>query len=179
MSIKCQLHGIIPPLVTPLDNEDSLNIEMLHKLIDHIITGGVNGVFILGTTGEAPSLSLSLKKEVIAETCNYIGHQIPVLVGITDTSWTESLILARAAANSKAEAVVASVPFYYPINQDDLYTYIKKLAETVSLPVYLYNMPSCTKTVFEIELNLPRRGSSAAGVSIFGREPGTDRFGFS
>ena len=151
MSFKFQLHGIIPPLATPLDNEDALNVERLHQLIDHIIAGGVNGVFVLGTTGEAPSLSLSLKKEIIAETCRYIDHKIPVLVGITDSSWTESLIQAKTAAHNKADAVVASSPFYYPISQDDLYAYIKRLADEVPLPLYLYNIPGCTKTVFEIE----------------------------
>ena len=146
-----QLNGIIPPLVTPLQGDGTLDIEMLHRLINHVVEGGVNGLFILGTTGEAPSLSESLKREMIAETCRYIDHQVPVLVGITDTSWTDSIALAKIAATHQATGLVTSTPFYFPLSQNDLFEYIKKLTDEVSLPLYLYNMPSCTKTVFEIE----------------------------
>ena len=142
--------GIVPPLVTPFKNDGSLDTASLYRIIDHIISNGVNGLFILGTTGEAPSLSHSLRKELISATCNYVKQRIPVLVGITDTSLGESAALADHAMHCGATAVVVSPPFYFPIRQEELLEYIQKLASLVNLPIYLYNMPNCTKTAYEI-----------------------------
>jgi len=76
-----QYYGIIPPMVTPLEDWDKLDYQGIEKLINHILKGGVHGLFILGTTGEAPSHQL--KKEVIKRTLDQVGTKVPVLVGIT------------------------------------------------------------------------------------------------
>ena len=78
-----QFHGIIPPMVTPLEDWDTLDNQGIEKLINHILKGGVHGLFVLGTTGEAPSLSHQLRKEVIKRTLEQVGTKVPVLVGIT------------------------------------------------------------------------------------------------
>ena len=78
-----QFHGIIPPMVTPLKDWDTLDNQGIEKLINHILKGGVHGLFVLGTTGEAPSLSHQLRKEVIKRTLDQVGTKVPVLVGIT------------------------------------------------------------------------------------------------
>ena len=78
-----QYYGIIPPMVTPLEDWDKLDYHGIEKLINHILKGGVHGLFILGTTGEAPSLSHQLRKEVIKRTLDPVGTKVPVLVGIT------------------------------------------------------------------------------------------------
>ena len=80
--MKLPLKGIIPPIVTPLLSDNEIDVQGLEKLIEHIITGGVHGVFLLGTTGEAPNLSYKLRKEFIAKACAIINKRIPVLVGI-------------------------------------------------------------------------------------------------
>lgn len=114
-----------------------------------MIEGGVHGVFILGTTGESSSLSFALKKQLIDATCNIIGGRIPVLVGITECSFQESLNLALLAKSSGADAVVAAPPFYMNIGQEELLNYYSRLADEVSLPLILYNMPSHTKIAIE------------------------------
>ena len=78
--------GIIPPLITPLTDRDTLDVEGLERLLTRIIDGGVSGIFALGTTGEAPSLSYRLRRELIEHTCKVVNGRVPVLVGITDTS---------------------------------------------------------------------------------------------
>jgi dihydrodipicolinate synthase/N-acetylneuraminate lyase len=78
-----QYHGIIPPMVTPLEDWDKLDYQGIEKLINHILKGGVHGLFVLGTTGKAPSLSHQLRKEVIKRTFDQVGTKVPVLVGIT------------------------------------------------------------------------------------------------
>lgn len=145
------LRGIIPPLVTPLLAQDTLDAAGLERLIEHVLDGGVNGLFILGSTGEAPSLSYDLRRELIRRACTQAAGRVPVLVGITDTSFTESVKLAEAACASGAQALVVSAPYYFPAGQDELLEYLAHLVPALPLPVYLYNMPGYTKLSFAPE----------------------------
>lgn len=143
------LRGIIPPMVTPLLERDSLDVAGLERLIEHILAGGVHGLFILGTTGEAPSLSYRLRFELIERVCAQVNQRVPVLVGITDTSFVESVNIARKAGDAGARAVVLAPPYYFPAGQAELLEYLKHLTAEVPLPLFLYNMPRYTKAIFE------------------------------
>lgn len=145
------LEGIVPPLITPLLGRDELNHAGLERLLEHTINGGVHGLFILGTSGEAPSLSYRLRRELIASACKLVAGRLPILVGITDTSLVEALGVARAAADAGAQAVVASTPYYFPSGQPELLGFFKQLILQLPLPLYLYNMPMMTKTPFDPE----------------------------
>lgn len=147
-SIK-NLRGIVPPLITPLTDVDTLDIAGLERLIEHVIAGGVSGLFILGTTGEFSSISYRLRRELIERTCKLVDGRIPVLVGITDTSIVESLQLAQKAAECGADALVAAPPYYYGAAQPELIEYYESLARKVPLPLYLYNMPVHTKVMID------------------------------
>lgn len=149
MSLSTPFHGIIPPLITPLNADYSLDIPSLEKLLSHVIDGGVHGVFILGTTGESSSLSFAVKNQLIEATCKFVAGRIPILVGITDCSFQESLNLASLAKSAGADAVVAAPPFYMNIGQEELLNYYTRLADEVRLPLILYNMPSHTKIAIE------------------------------
>ncbi len=138
-------------MVTPLEDQDKLDNKGIERLIEHLIEGGVHGLFILGTTGEAVSLSYRLRFELIERVCKQVSGRIPVLVGITDTSLSESLRMADMAARSDADAVVAAPPYYFTPTQDELRAYFNSLAEELPLPLFLYNMPSHTKIQFETE----------------------------
>ncbi|MDF2157274.1 4-hydroxy-tetrahydrodipicolinate synthase [Algoriphagus sp. CAU 1675] len=151
MDLPKPFRGIIPPLITPLLADLSLDQTSLEKILEHVIAGGVDGVFILGTTGEAPSLSKQLKKELIQATGEMVNGRIPVLVGITDCSFEESLDLAEYARKAGANALVATTPFYMKIGQDELVNYFQKLADAVDLPLFLYNMPSHTHLSIAVE----------------------------
>ena len=145
------LRGIIPPLVTPLEDRDTLDAAGLERLIEHILAGGVHGLFILGTTGEAPSLSYRLRYELIERVCGQVKGRVPVLVGITDTSFVESVNIAGKAREAGAQAVVLAPPYYFPAGQAELLEYLRHLTPELPLPVFLYNMPSYTKLVYEPE----------------------------
>ncbi len=147
-SIK-NLKGIVPPIITPLKDIDTLDVEGLERLIEHIVAGGVSGIFVLGTTGEFSSLSYRLRYELVERTCKQVAGRVPVLVGVTDTSIIESENLARKAADFGAEAVVAAPPYYYATGQPELIEYFEKLADRMPLPLYLYNMPVHTKVMIE------------------------------
>ena len=143
--------GIIPPVITPLSDRDTLDIEGLERLIEHMISGGVHGLFVLGTTGEGPSLSYRLRGEVIQHACRITENRIPVFVGVTDTSIVESIRLSEVAAEAGAQATVLATPYYFPAGQTELTQYINHIVPELALPVMLYNMPSMTKLWFEAE----------------------------
>ena len=138
-------------MITPLRGRDELDVTGLERLIEHILAGGVSGLFILGTTGEGPSLSYQLRRELIQRACKQVNRRVPILVGITDTSFVESVNVARSAADSGADAVVVAPPYYLPEAQPELQEYLEHLIPELPLPVYLYNMPALTKVYFELD----------------------------
>ena len=118
------LCGIIPPLVTPLKDNETLDIESLERLIEHLIAGGVHGLFILGTTGEEQSLSYDVRKQMIKESCRINKGRLPLLACIT------------------------APPYYFATGQPELAQFYEELVPQLSLPVFLYNMPSHVKVSF-------------------------------
>ena len=145
------LRGIIPPMATPLLDSDTLDVEGVGRLVEHILAGGVGGLFIMGTTGEGPSLPHRLRRELIEQTCRIVAERTPVLVGVTDTSPSESLSLAAKAADCGAAAIVVAPPCYFPASPADILEYLRHLAAASPLPAFLYNIPSHTKLAFSPE----------------------------
>jgi 4-hydroxy-tetrahydrodipicolinate synthase len=145
------LRGIIPPLVTPLLDAHTLDAVALRHLVEHMIAGGVHGIFALGTTGEGPALSYRLRREVIETTCRAVAGRVPVLVAISDTCIEESLALGNWAVECGADALVVAAPYYFAVSQNDLYRVVETLSSQLPLPLYIYNMPSLTKAFFEPE----------------------------
>ena len=146
-----KIQGIIPPIVTPLVAPDQMDHKGLERLIEHVIKGGVHGIFILGTTGEAPSLSYRLRYELVERACKQVAGRLPVMVGVTDTAFSESVKLANFAQKNGADAVVLAPPYYFTASPDELREYIADLMKEISIPLYLYNMPSMTKTMLDAE----------------------------
>lgn len=158
------LKGIIPPMITPLTKEGNIDNNGLKRLIEHLISGGVHGIFILGTNGEAPSLSYELRKELIKNACDIIDGRVPVLVGISDTCLECSLEMAKYSKDSGADAVVVAPPYYFPISQEEFIDYLEGLVPRLPLPFILYNMPSCTKLSISLETVKKARELGALGI---------------
>ncbi|MHC4338113.1 MAG: dihydrodipicolinate synthase family protein [Planctomycetota bacterium] len=161
--LPAPLRGIVVPMITPLSDRDTVDAEGLKRLIEHILAGGVNALFILGTTGEGPSLSYRLRQEVIERTCEHVAGRVPVLVGITDTAFAGSVDVACKAKDAGAQALVLAHPPYFPAAQPEILSYLEHLAPELPLPVFLYNMPSHTKLVFEPKT--VRAAADIAGVA--------------
>lgn len=147
-----RFYGIIPPLATPLVDRDTLDVAGLERLIEHVLAGGVHGLFVLGTTGEGPALPPAVRRGVVERTVKQVAGRVPVLVGISDTVLADSLALARFSAESGAAAVVAATPYYFPAGQEPLERWCRALVAGLSLPLVLYNMPEMVKVVLEPEL---------------------------
>jgi 4-hydroxy-tetrahydrodipicolinate synthase len=151
-------------MVTPLDQDLHLDREGLERLIEHLIKGGVHGIFILGTTGEAPNLPYSVRAELIERTCKLVGSRVPIIVGITDTSYQDALHMAAKSYECGALAVVAAPPYYFQVGQADLLHYFKRMASDSPLPLFLYNAPLNTR----LWIDVPTAIEAAAEPNIVG-----------
>lgn len=147
MTIK----GIIPPMVTPLTSDTELDVEGTIKLTEHLIAGGVHGLFVLGTTGEAQGINYQMRYDFVELVCRQSAGRLPVLVGITDTCLEESIKLAEHAKRCGAVGVVAAVPYYFGPSQVEAVEYFTALADSVPLPLYLYNIPSRVKMNIDVD----------------------------
>ena len=146
-----KFYGVIPPMVTPLAEDGGLDVEGVPRLVEHILAGGVHGLFLLGTTGEATDLPYAVRRELVQRVCGQVGGRVPVLVGITDTVIDESLRLAEYAADCGANALVAAPPYYFAAGQPELVDYYRNLADRLPLPLFLYNMPAQVKVSIDVQ----------------------------
>jgi 4-hydroxy-tetrahydrodipicolinate synthase len=162
--MQLPLKGIIPPMITPLKSNDELDSAGVERLIEHIMEGGVHGLFLLGTNGEGPSLSYRLKKEFVKLSCEIVKGRIPVLVGITDSSFSGAMDMAEYSKSVGADSVVVAPPFYFPANEAEMINYVEKLAAATPLPFVLYNMPMHTKINLTIPTILRARELGCIGV---------------
>lgn len=167
------LRGVITAMVTPLDQDLNLDQQGLERLVEHLIAGGVHGIFILGTTGEAPNLPFDVRFAVIEQTCKLAGTRVPVIVGITDTSHKDAIRMAAKSYECGALAVVAAPPYYFQVGQADLLQYFKRLAIESPLPLFLYNAPLNTHHWLEVETVIQLAGeTNVAGLKDSGLKMG-------
>ena len=147
-----EFHGIIPPAITPLTQENEIDIGGLERLLEHMLRGGVHGIFVLGTTGEGPALGHWQQETMIRESVRIIRGRVPVLVGISSSSFRDSVDLADFAKKAGASASVAAPPYYFSLGDPELVDYYRSLAEETELPLFIYNMPSMTKVYLRPKL---------------------------
>ncbi|MRI01207.1 dihydrodipicolinate synthase family protein [Kriegella sp. EG-1] len=162
--MKLPLKGIIPPMITPLLENRELDSIGLKNIIEHLIEGGVHGIFLLGTNGEGPSLSYRIRKQLITEACEIINNRVPVLVGITDTSLDATLDIANFSKDVGVDVLVVAPPYYFPISEEEMVEYLEVLIPLLPLPFLLYNIPSCTKLHLGVNIVKKARELGAIGV---------------
>ena len=143
--------GIIPPILTPLTDQGQFDPEGMDRLVEHIISGGVSGLFALGTTGEAAALGIETRKRVLEHICRAASGRVPVLAGVSDTALPDVTAYANHAAEAGAGAVVVLPPYYLPVNQAELFDFFAAVAAASPLPVFIYNIPSIVRVEIEPE----------------------------
>ena len=164
MMMELPIRGIIPPVVTPLLNDNELDEPGVENLINHILEGGVHGIFLLGTTGEATSLRYKLREKFVKLACRLVNKKVPVLVGITDTSFDGSIEMAHFCKDAGADVVVVAPPYYFPISQHEMRCYLDDLVPRLPLPFLLYNIPSHTKLHMNIKTVRHAKELGALGI---------------
>ncbi|MBQ7206414.1 MAG: dihydrodipicolinate synthase family protein [Lentisphaeria bacterium] len=150
--MKKRIEGIVPPVVTPLKTDGTLDRGALCRHHEYLIKNRVAGLFVLGTTGEGPALPQKIKEETIVRTVENCNRRVPVLVGISADNLQDYLDLADFAARSGADGVVAAPPCYLPLENRELLEFYRILGAEQPLPVYVYNMPAMTKILMPPEL---------------------------
>jgi 4-hydroxy-tetrahydrodipicolinate synthase len=136
--------GVIVPMITPFNEDLSLDITSVRRILDTFIEANVS-VFILGTTGESVSISEKQKLMLVKTTCEYLNGEIKIYAGISGNCLSESIDQAKFFFQLGVNAVVAHLPFYYPMGSDQMLRYFEQLADNVNCPLILYNIPSTTK----------------------------------
>lgn len=139
--------GLIPPMISPLSPDGTVDSGGLTAHVERLITGGVDGLFVLGTSGEGPLLDAARTHEIIAKTVEASAGRVPVLAGILEPSTPRALEAARSAADCGADAVVATTPYYVEADDYGIHDHFLQLADRLPLPLILYNIPSKTHHV--------------------------------
>lgn len=137
-------HGSIVALVTPMQSNGSIDLDCLRKLLDWHLESKTDGIVILGTTGESPTVEFKEREEVIKTTLDQIGGQIPVIAGTGANSTKEAVHLTRHAMELGVDGCLLVTPYYNKPTQEGLYQHFKTVAEAVAVPQILYNVPSRT-----------------------------------
>jgi 4-hydroxy-tetrahydrodipicolinate synthase len=136
-----QLKGIIPPVATPMQANEDLDLPRLRWFIDHLIAEGVHGIFVLGTNSEFYALDEREKQEVIATAVQHVRGRVPVFAGTGAETTREAVRLTRMAEREGAEGVSVITPYFVNPSQQEIYDHYRRIAENTSLPVILYNNP--------------------------------------
>ncbi|NOY57649.1 MAG: dihydrodipicolinate synthase family protein [Calditrichaeota bacterium] len=141
-----RVHGIVVPVITPLNEDESIDESSLHKIINYLLDAGVHGIFVNSTTGEGVCLSDSDRKKALKIIVNAVNGTVPVYASISDTGTKRALWNLKEAEDIGADIAVAHPPFYYPPNsQDELDKYYEQIARVAAIPVMLYNIPFTTQ----------------------------------
>ena len=133
--------GVIPPVVTPFTAEGEVDLDSLDKVVEHLIAGGVDGLFALGSSGEVAYLTDAQREAVIERVVKTAAGRVPVLAGAIDTTAHRVIDQARRAVALGAEAIVATCPFYALNDTEEIKAHFRAIAEAIDVPVFAYDVP--------------------------------------
>jgi 2-dehydro-3-deoxy-D-pentonate aldolase len=139
-----KFRGVFPPVCTMFDQDGGFDWFANESLCDHLIERGVNGLLFLGSTGEFSSLTIKERKTFAAKMTSYVDGRVPVLIGVGSSSLKETIELSKHAEQSGASGVLVVSPYYWKFTEDQLFDYFITVAESITIPVLLYNIPLLT-----------------------------------
>jgi len=138
------LTGSLVAIVTPMLEDGALDIGRFNSLIDWHIAEGTQGIVVVGTTGESPTVSFDEHKELIRIAVEHVAGRVPVIAGTGANSTAEAIELSESAKHSGAQFSLSVVPYYNKPTQEGMYRHFRAIAEAVDLPMILYNVPGRT-----------------------------------
>lgn len=156
------IHGSIPALVTPMNDDGSIAWDAYKNLIEWHIQEGTHGICVVGTTGESPTVTVEEHCQLIDVAVKVANKRIPIIAGAGGNSTAEAIALAQFAKKSGADATLQVVPYYNKPTQEGLYQHFKAIAQAVALPVILYNVPG--RTVADMSNDTILRLSQVPGI---------------
>lgn len=148
------LSGVIPPVCTPLTPGREVDTGSLTRLLDHLLTGGVDALFVLGSTSEVAYLRDAERATVLDTVVGHVAGQVPVLAGVIDMTTPRVIDHVRTAVGAGVDGVVATAPFYTRTHPAEIRTHFRLLAEAAGVPVYAYDLPVSVHTKLDTALLL-------------------------
>lgn len=148
---KQKLRGSIAPVVTPFKKDGSLDLDTLTNLIDWHIESGSHGISVTGTTGEPSSLTIEERVQVMEVAMKAVNGRVPFVPGTGSTNHDETLYLTKKAEELGVDAALVIVPYYNKPSQHALYKHFKAVADSVNIPIIIYNIPGRTATNLEVK----------------------------
>src|ERR671919_3090173 len=154
--------GSLVAIVTPMREDGRLDLERFKQLIDWHVAEGTDGIVVVGTTGESPTVSFDEHKDLIRIAVQHSRGRIPVIAGPGGTSTAEAIELTESARKAGATACLSVVPYYNKPTQEGLYRHFSKIAQTVDLPMIMYNVPG--RTVADMQTDTVLRLAQVPGI---------------
>ena len=154
--------GSLVAIVTPMHEDGGLDIARFRKLIDWHVAEGTDGIVVVGTTGESPTVDFDEHKELIRIAVEHAKGRIPVIAGTGGNSTAEAIELTESAKRAGATACLSVVPYYNKPTQEGLYRHFAKVAQTVDIPMLLYNVPG--RTVADMQNDTVLRLAQLPGI---------------
>jgi 4-hydroxy-tetrahydrodipicolinate synthase len=154
--------GSLVAIVTPMHEDGRLDLGTFKKLIDWHVAEGTDGIVVVGTTGESPTVDFDEHKELIRVAVQHSRGRIPIIAGTGGNSTAEAIELTASAKENGATACLSVVPYYNKPTQEGLYRHFRKIAETVDLPMIVYNVPG--RTVADLQNDTVLRLSQVPGI---------------
>jgi 4-hydroxy-tetrahydrodipicolinate synthase len=140
--------GVFPPIVTPLDERERLDVPSFERQLNRLLDAGVHGIYLLGSSGEWVTLRESVRRDVVQTARRLVGDRVPIICCVMDTSTERVLDNIAWVADEGVNAVATTPPFYYlPFANDDIVAFFEKVADGCDLPLFIYNIPSTTKVM--------------------------------
>ena len=146
--------GSIVALVTPMQENGSVDYDALRRLIDWHVAEGTDCIGVVGTTGESPTVSVEEHCEIIRVSVEHAKGRVPIMAGTGGNSTAEAIELSRFAQQVGADCTLSVVPYYNKPSQEGIYQHFKKIAEAVDVPMVLYNVPGRTVADMQVETTL-------------------------
>lgn len=150
--------GVIPPVITPLTTDGELDVASYAAVLERLIDAGVDGLFLLGSSGEAAFSTDARRREILAEGMRIVDGRVPVFAGVIDTQTERVVAQARTAQELGVDALVATAPFYALGGPEVVERHFRVIRERVDLPLFAYDIPVCVHTKLEAAMLL-RLGS--------------------
>lgn len=156
------IQGSLVAIVTPMHEDGRLDFDTYRQLIEWHIAEGSNGIVAVGTTGESPTVNVQEHSELIRVAVDTVKGRVPVIAGTGGNSTAEAIELTAYAKKVGADATLQVVPYYNKPTQEGLYRHFKAVAESVDLPVILYNVPG--RTVADLANDTTVRLAQVPGI---------------
>jgi 4-hydroxy-tetrahydrodipicolinate synthase len=150
-----ELIGVIPPIITPVDDNENVDVEGLKRVIDHVVDGGVHGVFVLGSNGEFYALDNENQKLAVETTVKHVNGKVPVYAGTGEITTKACVKAVQMAEDAGADAMSVLTPMFINPSEKEMYAHFETIAKATSLPILLYNNPG--KTTNNISVSMLKR----------------------